>query len=229
MTGGSRENMKLLHAGKVGLALTVADVAWDAAQGTLKEFPEKVAVRTLLWTYAAYLHIVTLEGSGIRAVADLRGKRVSMGPAGGGSGGVGLLVFEASGVMPQDLGSHLRLDYPESAAALREGKLDAFLMNTGVRAGVIRELAATPGTKMRLIPHGDAAPKLAAKHPVYFAAPIPKGPTRAWMKTFPPSPRRLSSWPTNGWKSRWPMRSPSSCSSAPTSWWPRTRSPRRSR
>ena len=175
VTGGSKENVKLLQAGKVQLALVVPDIAWEAARGELKDLAEKVAVRTLLATYSNYLHIVTLEGSGIRTVADLKGKRVSMGPAAGGSGGVGLLVFEASGVMPQDLGSHLRLDYPESAAALREGKLDAFLMNTGLRAGVIRELATTPGTKMRLIPHGDAAPKLAAKHPFYFAAPIPKG------------------------------------------------------
>ncbi len=175
VTGGSKENMKLLQAGKVPLALVVPDIALDAARGQLKEVSEKVAVRALLATYSNYLHIVTLERSGIRTVADLKGKRVSTGAPAGGSEGVGLLVLEAYGIMPQDLGSHLRLDYPESAAALREGKLDAFLMNTGVRAGVIRELAATPGTKMRLIPHGDAAPKLAAKHPFYFAAPIPKG------------------------------------------------------
>ncbi len=174
-TGGSKDNMKLLHAGKVQLALVVPDVAWDAAQGKLKDLPEKVALRTLLATFSAYLHIVTLEGSGIRTVGDLRGKRVSTGPAAGGSEGVGLRVFEAYGITPQDLGSHLRLDYPESAAALKDGKVDAFLFNTAVPAILIRDFAATPGIKVKLIPHGDAAPKLAAKHPFYFAAPIPKG------------------------------------------------------
>lgn len=84
----------------------------------LKEVPEKVAVRTLLVTYSGRLHIVTLEGSGIRTVGDLKGKRVSMGPPGGGSESAGLLVFEAYGITPQDLGSHLRLGYAESATAL---------------------------------------------------------------------------------------------------------------
>lgn len=175
LTGGSKENMKLLHAGKLQVALVVPDVAWDAARGQLKEVPEKVAVRTLLATYSGRLHIVTLEGSGIRTVVDLKGKRVSTGPPAGGSEGVGLQVFEAYGIMPQDLGSHLRLGYAESAAALREGKLDAFLNDGGVPVALIRELAAAPGIKIRLIPNGDVAPKLAAKHPMYFAAPIPKG------------------------------------------------------
>lgn len=176
VTGGSRDNMKLLHTGKVQLALAVSDVAWDAAQGQLKDLPDKkVAVRTLLATFPAYLHIVTLEGSGIRTVGDLRGKRVSTGPAAGGSEGVGLRVFEAYDITPQELGSHLRLDYPESAAALKDGKADAFLFNTAVPATLIRDLAATPGIKVRLIPHGDAAPKLVAKHPYYFAASIPRG------------------------------------------------------
>lgn len=175
VTGGSRDNMKLLHTGKVQLALAVSDVAWDAAQGQLKDLPDKVAVRTLLATFPAYLHIVTLEASGIRTVGDLRGKRVSTGPAAGGSEGVGLRVFEAYDITPQDLGSHLRLDYPESAAALKDGQVDAFLFNTAVPATLIRDLAATPGVKVKLIPHGDAAPKLMVKHPYYFAASIPRG------------------------------------------------------
>lgn len=175
VTAGSKENMKLLDTGQVQLAFAVPDVAWDAARGQLKEVPERVAVRTLVATYSSYLHIVTLEGSGIRTVADLRGKRVSTGPAGGGSEGVGLLVFDSYGIRPQDLGSHLRLDYPESAAALKEGQLDAFLYNIGFPVSVIRDLAATPGIKIKLIPNGDAAPKVAAKHAFYFAAPIPKG------------------------------------------------------
>jgi TRAP transporter TAXI family solute receptor len=175
VTGGSKDNMKLLHTGQIQLALVVPDIAWEAAQGKLKEVPEKVAVRTLLVTYSGRLHIVTLEGSGIRTVADLKGKRVSMGPPGGGSESAGLLVFEAYGITPQDLGSHLRLGYAESATALKEGKLDAFLFDGGIPGPVIRELVATSGIKMKLIPHGDVAPKLAAKYPFYFSMTIPKG------------------------------------------------------
>lgn len=175
VTGGSKDNMRFVHTGQVQFALVAPDIAWEAAQGKLQEVPEKVAVRTLLVTYSGRLHIVTLEGSGIQTVADLKGKRVSTGPPAGGSESAGLLVFEAYGIMPQDLGSHLRLGYAESAVALKEGKLDAFLFDGGVPASVIRELADTPGIKMKLIPHGDAAPKLAVRYPFIFSAPIPKG------------------------------------------------------
>jgi TRAP transporter TAXI family solute receptor len=96
LTGGSAANMKLLHEEQVELALTLADVAWDAAQGTLSGLLEWVAVWTLLGTYSGYMHIVTLAGLGIKTVADLKGKRVSTGLPGSGTEVKGLRVFEAS-------------------------------------------------------------------------------------------------------------------------------------
>jgi TRAP transporter TAXI family solute receptor len=176
LTGGSAANMKLLHEGNVELALTLADSAWDAAQGQLGGLPEKVPVRTLLGTYSGYMHIVTLEGLGITTVADLKGKRVSTGLPGSGTEVKGVRVFEAYGVTPQDLGRHDRLDYGEAAQALRDGTLDAFLWDAGLPGKVILDLAATPGGTIRLLPTGDAVPPMVAKYgPLYFVAAIPKG------------------------------------------------------
>lgn len=176
VTTASVDNMKLLHAGKIALALTLPDTAWDAHEGKLKGLGEKVAVRTLAALYSNYMHIVALEGSGIRSVADLKGKRVSTGAPGSGTEVKGLRVLEAYGLTPKDLRSQDRLGVSESAGALKDRKLDAFIWDGGLPTGAVLDLAATPGIKIHLVPHGDAVARMVDKYgPLYFSGVIPKG------------------------------------------------------
>jgi hypothetical protein len=176
VTTASVDNMKLLHTGKIALALTLPDTAWDAHEGKLKGLSDKVGVRTLMALYSNYMHIVALEGSGIKTVADLKGKRVSTGAPGSGTEVKGLRVLEAYGLTPKDLKSQDRLGVTESAGALKDRKLDAFIWDGGLPTAAILDIAATPGIKITLVPHGDAAPKMVAKYgPLYFAGTIPKG------------------------------------------------------
>lgn len=186
VTTASVDNMKLLHAGKVALALTLPDIAWDAFQGHLKGLAEKVAVRSLVALYSNYMHIVALEGSGIKSVADLKGKRVSTGAPGSGTEVKGLRVLEAYGLTPKDLRSQDRLGVAESAGALKDRKLDAFIWDGGLPTAAVLDLAATPGIKIHLVPHGDAVPRMVAKYgPFYFVGTIPKG-TYAGMEADAP-------------------------------------------
>jgi uncharacterized protein len=176
VTNGADENMKLLHEGKIEVALAQADVSWAAANGQLKGFSEKVLVRTLLGTTSGYLHIVTLQGLGIDTVSDLKGKRVSTGEVGSGTEVKTLRVLEVNGVTPDNLGTHFHQDYPEAAQALKDGRLDAFAWDATLPGKAIVDLAATPGIKVRLLDTGDAVAKMVAKYgPFYYAAPIPKG------------------------------------------------------
>src|SRR5512145_2384667 len=82
VTTASVDNMKLLHADKIALAFTLPDTAWDAYQGKLKGLSEKIGVRALAALYSNYLHIVALDGVGIKTINDLKGKRVSTGAPG---------------------------------------------------------------------------------------------------------------------------------------------------
>jgi TRAP transporter TAXI family solute receptor len=165
---GGVDNLKLLHAGKVGLALAGPDIAWDAYQGKLRGLPEKVAVRTLAALYSNYMHIVTLDGSGIQKLTDLKGKRVSTGPPGSGTEVKGMRVLEAHGLTAKDLGSQDRLNVTESAGALKDRKIDAFVWNGGIPTAAILDLAATPGVKIRLVPHGDAVPAMVKKYGAFY-------------------------------------------------------------
>lgn len=176
VTTASVDNMKLLHADKVAVALTQPDIAWDAYQGQLKGFTEKIGVRALAALYSNYMHIVALDGAGIKSISDLKGKRVSTGAPGSGTEIKGLRVLEAYGLGPKDLKSQDRLGAAESAGALKDRKLDAFVWDGGLPTAAVLDLGATPGIKIHLIPHGDAVPKMVAKYgPLYFVGIIPKG------------------------------------------------------
>jgi TRAP transporter TAXI family solute receptor len=175
VTTASVDNMKLLHAKRVALAFTLPDTAFDAAQGQLKGFKEKIAVRTLAAIYSNYMQIVALDGSGIKSIPDLKGKRVSTGAPGSGTEVKGLRVLEAYGLTPKDLRSQERLGVGESAGALKDRKIDAFIWDGGLPTAAILDLAATPGIKIHLVPHGDAVAKMVAKYgPLYFVGNIPR-------------------------------------------------------
>jgi hypothetical protein len=176
VTTASVDNMKLLHADKIALAFTLPDTAWDAYQGRLKGLSEKIGVRALAALYSNYLHIVALDGVGIKSINDLKGKRVSTGAPGSGTEIRGLRVLEAYGISPKDLKSQERLGVAESAGAMKDRRIDAFIWDGGLPTAAVLDLGATPGIKIHLIPHGDSVAKMAAKYgPLYFVATVPKG------------------------------------------------------
>src|SRR3981189_1171467 len=78
VTGGSIDNLKLIGTGQSELGFTMADAAHDAMQGQEKLKNNKVALQALLVVYPNRMHVVTVDGTGIETMADLKGKRVSM-------------------------------------------------------------------------------------------------------------------------------------------------------
>ncbi len=175
-TAASVDNLKLLHTGHAALGLSGADIASQAFQGELKGLKEKVALRAIASIYSNFMHVVTLESTGIRTVGDLKGKRVSLGAPGSGTEVKGLRVLEAYGLGVKDLRSHDRLSVVESVGAIKDQKIEAFFWNAGLPTAAILDLAATPGTKIRLVPHPEAVAKMAEKYGrFYFVGMIPKG------------------------------------------------------
>ncbi|MDI1264477.1 MAG: TAXI family TRAP transporter solute-binding subunit, partial [bacterium] len=82
VTGGSVDNLKLIGAGKSELGFTMADAALDALNGEDKFKSGKLPLQALLVVYPNRMHVVTIEGTGINTMADLKGKRVSTGSPG---------------------------------------------------------------------------------------------------------------------------------------------------
>ena len=82
VTGGSVANLQLIATGKPYIALSMTDAAQDAYKGEDKFKGKKVDVRTLMILYPNRMHVVTIEGTKINRMADLKGKRVSTGSPG---------------------------------------------------------------------------------------------------------------------------------------------------
>ncbi len=175
VTGGSVDNMRLIGTGKSYIAFTQADAAQDALRGEDKFKDNKVPVRAMMMLYTNLLHVVTVEGTGINSIGDLKGKRVSTGSPGSATEVFAFRVLEAAGLDPQKDLKRERLSVAESVNAIKDKKIDAFFWVGGLPTAAVTDLASTPGTKVKLIDHANLLPAMAKKHgDIYITDVIPK-------------------------------------------------------
>lgn len=174
-TAATVDSGKLLAAHKADMAFFSGDAAYDAYLGQ-GQFKTKIPVRTILVLYSNYWHLVTLEGSGIHSVGDLRGKRVSLGAPGSTGEVQAMRHLEIWGIDPVKDIKRDRLSVAEAAGAMKDRKIDAFQWSGGLPTAAIMDLAATPGIRIKILDLAESAPKLREKWgPVYYQSMIPKG------------------------------------------------------
>jgi len=174
VTGGSVDNLKLINSGQSELAFVMADAALDALNGEDKFKGSKVPVRTLMVLYPNQMHVVTIEGTGIEKLADLKGKRVSTGSPGSATEVMAFRVIEAGGLDKDKDMKRERLGVAESVNAIKDRKIDAFFWVGGLPTAAVTDLAATPGVKMKMIDHSEVVDKMNAKHGKLYAASLIK-------------------------------------------------------
>jgi hypothetical protein len=179
VTGASVDNLKLMQLGKVDLAFTLADTLAEAIAGSgpFRDTGNVGSARALAVLYTNYTHVVVRQGSGIRRVADLAGKVVSVGSPGSGTELIADRVLAAAGVDPRAGVTRHTLGVTESAGALKDGKVDGFFWSGGLPTAAVQDLAATPGLAIALVPHEDLLPILQRDHGarLYKLAVIPAG------------------------------------------------------
>src|SRR5215468_2427256 len=164
VTGGSVDNLKLIGAGKSELGFTMADAALDALKGEDKFKSGKLPLQALLVLYPNRMHVVTVEGTGIETMADMKGKRVSTGSPGCATEVMAFRVIEAAGLDKDKDMKRERLGVAESVNALKDRKIDAFFWVGGVPTAAVTDLAATPGVKMKLIDHSEVVDAMNKKY-----------------------------------------------------------------
>ena len=163
VTSASVDNIKLVGAGKADIAFTLADTAADGYNGVGK-FKEKVPVRAIAVLYANKSQWVTMEGTGVEKIQDLKGRRISTGAPGSGTEVIALRILEAYGIDPNKDVKREKLSVAESASALKDRKIDAFFWSGGVPTAAVTDLAATPGVKVKLLDHAGAVPAMVKKN-----------------------------------------------------------------
>lgn len=141
VTGGSVENLSLLTSGQVQVAFSMGTNALEAydAEGDF-EGRAPAEVLGLLALYPNVLQLATLEGSGVATLSDLVGRRVSVGAPGSGTEVAARTLLEANGIEYDDFDPQ-RLNFNETANALRDGTVDAGFWSAGPPTSSIMDLA----------------------------------------------------------------------------------------
>ena len=164
VTGGSVANLQLIGTGKPYIALSMNDAALDALKGQGKFEGKPVPVRTLMILYPNRMHVVTIEGTGINSIKDLKGKRVSTGSGGSATEVMAFRVIEAAGLDKDRDMRRERLGVAESVNALKDRKIDAFFWVGGLPTAAVTDLANSPGVKIKMIDHADLVPAMNKKY-----------------------------------------------------------------
>jgi len=175
VTGGSVDNLKLIATGKPYVGFSMTDAAQDAFKGEDKFKGTKVPLRTLMILYPNRMHVVSVEGTGITKIADLKGKRVSTGSPGSATEVMAFRVIEAAGLDKDKDMRRERLGVAESVNAMKDRKIDAFFWVGGLPTAAVTDLANTPGTKIKMIDHAELVAAMNAKWGnLYVQDAIPK-------------------------------------------------------
>ncbi|MGN6245258.1 MAG: TAXI family TRAP transporter solute-binding subunit [Motilibacteraceae bacterium] len=169
-TSGSVENLRRAAAAPRVFAFSALDAATDAVQGT-GPFTRPLRVAAVARVYDDYFHVVVPASSGLRALPDLVGHRVSLGAPGSGTALIAQRVLSTAGIEPGRV-TDLGLGIDESIDALAEGRIDAFFWSGGVPTAGIADLAAR--LPVRLLPLGDLAGQMRERYGTsYRAATLP--------------------------------------------------------
>jgi hypothetical protein len=173
VTGGSVENVNRVAAGQIDMGLVLSVTAYEAFRGGVDHDAPVEGLRIVAPLYPNVVHVLVGRGSDVSGMEDLPGRVVSVGAAGSGTEQTSRQLLEAYGLTYDDLEERF-LSFNESAAALRDGAIDAAILSVGFPASAVLEATTTGGS--RLLPLGGVGLEtLLAAHPYYRRGEIPAG------------------------------------------------------
>lgn len=171
-TKASAENLNLLQAGRGEIAFTLGDALSDAWKGN-EDAGFKVPLKKLRGVagiYSNYIQVVASADSGIKTLADLKGKRVAVGAPKSGTEINARAILKGAGMSYKDLGKVEYLPFGESVELMKNRQIDATLISAGLGVSAIRDLAAS--VKMVVVPiPAEVVAKI--NDPAYIADTIP--------------------------------------------------------
>ena len=170
-TGGSTENAKRLIKGELDMGIVYGAHVYMSLhkEGPFKSTAKGSMLRGVAKAYAGPTYFVTLPNSGIKTLADLKGKTVAMGPPGSGT------VFNCQNMM-RALGylndiKQRYMTFADAGRAVGNGQVQA-LCQSSAPAAAVKELAETKGAVVVPYSDGDLA-TIAKAYPFYSVNTMP--------------------------------------------------------
>lgn len=173
-TKASVENLNLLEAGKGEIGFTLGDALSQAWTGVADAGYSKPLqkLRGVAGVYPNYIQIVANASSGIKTLADLKGKRISVGAPKSGTELNARAILNAAGLQYSDFAKVEYLAFGESVDLMKNRQLDATLQSAGLGVASIKDLATSVDITVVAVP-----PEVIAKigDAAYQAGTIPAG------------------------------------------------------
>jgi len=171
VTGGSVQNPRLIDSAEVEIAITNNNLAVLARAGKGPYSSGPIELSAVAALHPSVLHMITLEGSDIETIEDLKGKRVAVGPAGGGTLGFLNFLLPLHGMTLDDITPSF-LSYSDGFSQLTDGNVDAAFALSGFPAGAVMQAGAGSDLKFISFSEGMLAKALEANS-AYTAVEIP--------------------------------------------------------
>jgi TRAP transporter TAXI family solute receptor len=171
-TGASVQNIQQLVAGEYDIAFSLADTAADAVRGQ-GSFTAPQQVQALARIYSNYTHVVVQRSSGIKTMADFRGKRISTGSPKSGTEVIANRLLQAAGLNPETDVLPQRLELGKTVDAMKDGSIDGFVWSGGLPTGGVTDLFTSARERVEFIDISDLLPKMKEINPVYAEGTVP--------------------------------------------------------
>jgi TRAP transporter TAXI family solute receptor len=170
VTGGGAENPRLVDSGEVDLGIAPASLSFLAVKGK-GPYKEALNIQAMGTLHSSVLHMVTLPGSGIETLEDLKGKRVAIGPAGGGTLSIMRNLLKLVDMKIEDMVPSF-LSYADGFSQLADGNVDASFALAGYPTSAVLQTGATK--ELQFIELSDEMmDKVTSTYPYYSNATVP--------------------------------------------------------
>ncbi|WJR79089.1 TAXI family TRAP transporter solute-binding subunit [Bradyrhizobium sp. NP1] len=153
-TKASVENLILLQQGRGELAFTLGDSLKSAWEGDEEAgFKKKLdKLRTIAAIYPNYIQIVATSDSGIKTLADLKGKSLSVGAPKSGTELNSRAILAAAGMTYKDIGKVEYLPFAESVDLMKNRQLNATLQSAGLGVASLKDLSTATDITVVSVP-----------------------------------------------------------------------------
>ena len=166
-------NANLVAKGEIEIAMVQNDIAFWAYNGKLMFKAPMKNLRAIAALYPEHVQLITTKASGIKSVADLKGKRVGVGAPGSGVEGDVRAIFQVAGLRYQDMKVDF-LDFGATTSRFKDNQIDAGFVVAGFPTASIMDLATTKD--ITLVSFDSAfMKKLQKEHPFFVPSKIPAG------------------------------------------------------
>ena len=161
------ENINLLEQGKAEMAFVMSDALSQAINGEVS-FNEPIKnVSQIATLYPNVVQIITKEGSGIKTIEDLKGKRIAVGDQNSGVEINARVLLNGHGITYEDVKVDY-LGYAEAADGLKAGTIDAAFLTSGLPNASVMELAETTGIQLVSV-NAEKVAEIAKEHPYFIS------------------------------------------------------------